>query len=85
MDKAEADAETEKQRILEAARAEAGQIVAQARAEIEHHRRQAEAELRELVSRLAVEGAEKRIVQQLSGDSASKVMDRAIRRVGGVG
>jgi F-type H+-transporting ATPase subunit b len=85
LEKAEADAEVEKQRILEAARFEADQIMVQARAEIEHQRRQAKAELRELVSKLAVEGAERRISQKVSGDTASWVMDQAIRRVGGAG
>jgi len=81
--KAESDAETEKQRILDAARAEADQLMVQARAEIDHQRRVAEAELRELVAKLALEGAEKRVSQMMVGDSASKVMDQAIRRVGG--
>ena len=83
LERAESDAETEKQRILDAARAEADQLMVQARAEIDHQRRVAEAELRELVAKLALEGAEKRVSQMMVGDSASKVMDQAIRRVGG--
>jgi F-type H+-transporting ATPase subunit b len=85
LEKAEGDAEIEKQRILDAARAEAEQLLAQARAEIDHQRRVAESELRGLVSRLAVEGAEARILQRVAGDQAAAVMDQAIRRVGGAG
>jgi F-type H+-transporting ATPase subunit b len=66
LEKAEADAETERQRILDTARAEAEQIMVLARAEIERQRRTAEAELRELVSRLALEGAEGRIIDRKS-------------------
>jgi len=83
MAKAESDAETEKQRILEAARAEADQILAQVQVEIEHQRRSAETELRELVARLAVEGAQARIQRQAQGDSATRIMDQAIQQIGG--
>ena len=84
MAKAESDAEAEKQRILEAARAEADQILAQVQVEIEHHKRSAETELRELVARLAVEGAEARIQRQVvQGDSATRIMDQAIQQIGG--
>jgi F-type H+-transporting ATPase subunit b len=83
LEKAEAEAEAEKQRILEAARAEADQLLAQGRAEIELQRRLAEKELRELVARLTVEGAEARISQRVAGGQAAAVMDQAIRRVGG--
>ena len=83
MAKAESDAEAEKQRILEAARAEADQILAQVQADIDYQRRSAETELRELVARLAIEGAESRIQRQLQGDSATRVMDQAIQQIGG--
>jgi F-type H+-transporting ATPase subunit b len=83
MAKAESEAEAEKQRILEAARAEAEQIIAQAQSEIEHQKRLAEAELRQLVAKLAVEGAEARIRQCVQGDSVAGIMDRAIQQIGG--
>jgi F-type H+-transporting ATPase subunit b len=83
MAKAESDAEAEKQRILEAARAEAEQIIAQAQSEIEHQKRLAEAELRQLVAKLAVEGAEALIKQKVHGDFVVGIMDRAIQQIGG--
>lgn len=83
MAKAEADAESEKQRILEAARFESEQILAQTQSEIEYQKRLAETELRELVAKLAVEGAEERIRQQVQGDSVTRVMDQAIQQIGG--
>ena len=85
--KAETDAETEKQRVLEAARAEALVILAQAQTEIGHQKRQAEQELRALVAELAVEGAGKRLEAKLQGPGAAKaagtVLDRAIQQIGG--
>ncbi|MCL1894443.1 MAG: ATP synthase F0 subunit B [Holophagaceae bacterium] len=83
MAKAETDADVEKQRILEAAKTEAEQILAQAQSEIDYQKRLAETELRELVARLAVEGAEARIRQQVQGDSVVRVMDQAIQKIGG--
>ena len=82
--KADADAETEKQRVLEAAKAEAEQILAQAEAEIGNQKRVAEQELRALVAELAVEGAAKRLEARLEGAEASKALDRAIQQIGGV-
>jgi F-type H+-transporting ATPase subunit b len=85
--KAETDAEAEKQRVLEAARAEALVILAQAQTEIGHQKRQAEQELRALVAELAVEGAGKRLEAKLQGPEAAKtagtVIDRAIQQIGG--
>ena len=85
--KAETDAEAEKLRVLEAARAEATVILAQAQAEIGYQKRQAEQELRALVAELAVEGAAKRLEAKLQGPEAAKaaggVMDRAIQQIGG--
>jgi F-type H+-transporting ATPase subunit b len=83
LDKAQADAEFEKQRVLEAAKAEASQILAQAQAEIGHQRRLAEQELRALVAELAVEGATQRLQQKLQGAEAAQVLDRAIHQIGG--
>jgi len=83
MEKAEADAELEKQKILEAAKTEADQILVQAQTEIDYQRRLAETELRELVAKLAVEGAEARIRQSLQDDSAVRIMDQAIHKIGG--
>lgn len=80
--KAEADAESEKQRVLEAATAEAAQILAQAQAEIGFQKRQAEQELRALVAELAVEGAAKRLEAKLAGPDATKAIDRAIQQIG---
>jgi len=83
LDKAKADAETEKQRVLEAARGEATLILAQAQAEIGFQKRQAELELRALVAELAVEGAAKRLEAKLQGPEAGKAVDRAIQQIGG--
>jgi F-type H+-transporting ATPase subunit b len=82
--KAEADAEAEKQRVLESAKAEAEQILAQAQTEIGHQKRLAEQELRALVSELAVEGAAKRLEAKLAGPAADKALDRAIQQIGGI-
>jgi F-type H+-transporting ATPase subunit b len=81
--KAEADAEVEKQRVLEAAKAEASVILAQAQAEIGYQKRQAEQELRALVAELAVEGAAKRLEAKLQGPVAAQAVDRAIQQIGG--
>ena len=83
LDKAKADAEVEKQHVLEAARTEATQILAQAQAEIGFQKRQAELELRALVAELAVEGAAKRLEAKLQGPEAGKAVDRAIQQIGG--
>lgn len=83
LSKAEADAEAEKQRVLESAKAEATQILAQAQAEIGHQKRQAEQELRALVAELAVEGASKRLESKMQGPDAAKALDRAIQQIGG--
>jgi len=81
--KAEADADAERVRILEAARLEADAILAQTQAEIEFQKRLAEKELRALVATLAVEGAAKRLEAKLQGETAGRVLDRAIEQVGG--
>ena len=83
LSKAETDAEAEKQRVLEAARAEALVILAQAQTEIGHQKRQAEQELRALVAELAVEGAAKRLEAKLQGPDSAKAIDRAIQQIGG--
>jgi F-type H+-transporting ATPase subunit b len=83
LSKAETDAESEKQRVLEAARAEATQILAQAQAEIGFQKRQAEQELRALVAELAIEGAGKRLEAKLQGPEGTKALDRAIQQIGG--
>ena len=70
--------------MLEAARAEAEQILAQAQTEIEHQKRIAEQELRSLVAELAVEGAAKRLEARLAGPDGAKAMDRAIQQIGGI-
>ena len=84
LSKADADSETEKQRVLEAARAEALLILAQAQAEIGFQKRQAEQDLRALVAELTVEGAAKRLEAKLQGPEAGKALDRAIQQIGGV-
>jgi F-type H+-transporting ATPase subunit b len=81
--KAKEDAETEKQHVLAAAKAEATVILAQAQAEIGYQKRQAELELRALVAELAVEGAAKRLEAKLQGPEAAKAVDRAIQQIGG--
>lgn len=83
MVKAESDAELEKQRILEAARQEADQILAQTRQEIEFQKRLAEQELRALVAELAVQGAADRLQVRVQGATAERVLDRSIEQVGG--
>ncbi|MDP2877257.1 MAG: ATP synthase F0 subunit B [Holophaga sp.] len=84
MIKAEADAETEKQRIIEAARQEADQILAQTRQEIAYQQRLAEQELRALVAELAVQGATDRLKARVQDGAAERVLDRSIKQVGGV-
>jgi F-type H+-transporting ATPase subunit b len=79
--KADADANAEKERVLEAARAEAEAILAQARTEIDIQRRLAEQELRALVAELAVEGAAQRIRTRMEGSAAAVVTDRAIEHI----
>jgi len=83
MVKAESDADLEKQRILEAARQEADQILAQTRQEIEFQKRLAEQELRALVAELAVQGAAERLQVRVQGTTAERVLDRSIEQVGG--
>ena len=70
--------------MLEAARAEALLILAQAQAEIGFQKRQAEQDLRALVAELTVEGAAKRLEAKLQGPEAGKALDRAIQQIGGV-
>lgn len=81
LSKADADAAVEKERILEAARAEAKLILSQAEAEIDFQRRNAEQELRALVAELAVEGAAQRFRTRLEGATAATVVDRAIDNI----
>jgi len=83
MEKAKSDAEAEKQRILDVARAEADQILAQVQSEIEYQKRLAELELRGLVAKLAVECAESHIKTQVQGESAVRIMNHAIQQIGG--
>jgi F-type H+-transporting ATPase subunit b len=83
LSKAKSDAEAEKQHVLEAAKAEATLILAQAQAEIGQQKRQAEQELRALVAELAVEGASRRLEAKLQGPDAGKALDRAIQQIGG--
>jgi F-type H+-transporting ATPase subunit b len=83
MAKADADAETEKQRILESAKAEADQILLQTGAEIDAQERQAEAALRALVGELVVSGAAKLLEARVRGEVAARVLDQAIDQVGG--
>jgi F-type H+-transporting ATPase subunit b len=78
LSKADADAAAEKERIIEAARAEAEVILAQARSEIDFQRKSAEQELRALVAQLAVEGAAQRLQAKLQGPAAATLVDRAI-------
>ena len=73
----------EQARIIESARAEAAQILAQTRTEIEAQQRQAEAELRALLAELVVAGAARRLETQVRGDVAGQVLDRSIEQVGG--
>lgn len=83
MAKADADAEAEKQRIINSAKAEAAQILAQTGVEIEAQARQAEAALRALVAELVVAGAAERLESLVKGKVAARVLDQAIEQVGG--
>lgn len=83
MAKSVADAEAEKQRVLDAARVEATLILAQTKAEIEFQKRLAEKELRALVAELVIEGAAKRLEARVQGAIAEQVLDRAIQEIGG--
>lgn len=83
MARAETEAEAEKARIIESAKLEAAQILAQTQAEIAFQTRAAEAGLRTLVAELAVEGATRRLQNQVTGDMAAQVIDRSITQVGG--
>lgn len=83
MVKAESDAELEKQRILEAARQEADQILTQTRQEIEFQKRLAEQELRALVAELTVQAATDRLQVRVQGATAERVLDRSVEQVGG--
>ena len=83
MAKAGTEAEAEKERIIASAQTEAAQILAQTRAEIDYQQRTAETALRALVAELAVEGATRRLQNQVTGDVASRVLDRSIQQVGG--
>ncbi len=84
LQKAEVDAEAEKQRILEGARAEAATILAQTKVDIENQRKAAEAELRALVAELATDGAVKKLQAQLQGAAVASTVDRAIQQIGGL-
>jgi F-type H+-transporting ATPase subunit b len=83
MAKAATEAEGEKARIIASAQTEAAQIRAQTLAEIDFQKRTAEAELRTLVAELAVEGATRRLQNQVTGEVAARVIDRSIEQVGG--
>ena len=82
MSKAAAEAEAEKQRVLEAAKTEAAAIVAAAESEIERQKQLASQELRALVAELAVEAAAKKLEAKVQG-AAQSVTDRAIAELGG--
>ncbi|MBI3130158.1 MAG: ATP synthase F0 subunit B [Acidobacteria bacterium] len=83
--KAEKDAEAEKARVIEAARAEAQTILAQTQSEIAFQQKQAEQELKALVAQLAVEGATARIQAKLQGATAASAIDKAITQIGNQG
>lgn len=83
--KAGKDAEAEKIRVIEAARAEAQAILAQTQSEIAFQQKQAEQELKALVAQLAVEGATARIQAKLQGASAASAIDKAITQIGNQG
>lgn len=83
--KAEKDAEAEKARVIEAARAEAQTILAQTQSDIAFQQKQAEQELKALVAQLAVEGATARIQAKLQGATAASAIDKAITQIGNQG
>jgi len=83
MAKAEVEADVEKQRILESAQTEAAQIRLQTKAEIDAQKRQAETELRALVTELVMAKTTQRLQTEIQGDLAAGVLDKAIEQVGG--
>ncbi len=82
LDKAAKDADAEKARVIEAAKAEAQAILAQAQQDITFAQKQAEQELKALVAQLAVEGATARIQAKLQGATAGAAIDKAITQIG---
>lgn len=82
LEKAGKDAEAEKARVIEAARAEAQALLAQAQSDITFAQKQAEQELKALVAQLAVEGATARIQAKLQGAVAAGAIDKAITQIG---
>ena len=85
LEKAGKDAEAEKVRVIEAARAEAQALLAQAQSDITFAQKQAEQELKALVAQLAVEGATARIQAKLQGATAASAIDKAIAQIGNQG
>jgi F-type H+-transporting ATPase subunit b len=85
LEKAGKDAEAEKARVIEAAKAEAQAILAQAQQDITFAHKQAEQELKALVAQLAVEGATARIQAKLQGAAAGSAIDKAITQIGNQG
>lgn len=82
--KAGVEAEAEKQRVLESAKAEAAAILAAAESEISRQKQIASQELRALVAELAVEAAAKRLEAKVQGGVAQAVTDHAIAELGGM-
>jgi len=83
MAKAAAEAEAEKQRVIEAAKAEAASLLAAAESEIARQQQLASQELRALVAELAVEAAAKKLEAKVQG-AAQAVTDHAIAELGSV-
>lgn len=84
MAKAATEAEAEKQRVIEAAKAEAANLLAAAESEIARQQHLASQELRALVAELAVEAAGKKLEAKVQGSAAQTVTDHAIAELGSV-
>ncbi|MBS1767705.1 MAG: hypothetical protein JST05_09940 [Acidobacteria bacterium] len=84
MAKAATEAEAEKQRVIEAAKAEAAALLAAAESEITRQQQLASQELRALVAELAVEAAAKKLEAKVQGAAAQTVTDHAIAELGAV-
>ena len=76
------EAAEEQRRLVEVARQEAGRLVASTKAELEQDVRRARQELRQEVSDLAVQVAERLIRKSLRDDDHRRIVDDAIARLG---
>ena len=79
---ARAEAEMEKQRLHDRAQQEAERILTQAKAEVENQKRQAMLELRDHITRLAVDEAEKQIREAMNEEEQKRMFAEFTSRLG---